>query len=323
MRPVRLRAAVVLLGVSFAIFGIARTTGAGWLVVILSGLAAIALASAIWPAFALRGVRVEASGPRDATAGRSLAMRVGVVGGRSGLQVRLTAPPSEWFAADPPAEGPVAVVPRRRGVVERVRVEVRSAAPLGLVWWRRTFDLALPTPVEVGPEPVPVPLPLTTPAGTIGESRTRGRSGSDTVRSLRDYVPGDPIRLVNWKATARHGDLMVKELEGPDSPRLAVVADLRPADSTSWDSEAGLDEADEAAARAAGLVRAAIQAGIPVLLATLEADGARVGLVSSPTDLNRRLARAVAGPPPDPGADAGMTVVRITTHSRARAEAVA
>ncbi|MBP66162.1 MAG: DUF58 domain-containing protein, partial [Euryarchaeota archaeon] len=39
--------------------------------------------------------------------------------------------------------------------------------------------------------------------------RTPGQ-GSEFY-SLREYVPGDPFKNINWKAFARTGDLMVNE----------------------------------------------------------------------------------------------------------------
>jgi uncharacterized protein (DUF58 family) len=45
----------------------------------------------------------------------------------------------------------------------------------------------------------------------------------DELASLRDYHNNDPLRLIAWKATARHETLMVKEFESYQS--LAVVLD--------------------------------------------------------------------------------------------------
>ena len=82
---------------------------------------------------------------------------------------------------------------------------------------------------------------------------------------MREYVDGDPIRLVHWPSTARTGAVMVRELEGPQRPRLVVVVDLRGAES----------EAEIAASRASGLALAALAAGTLVDLATVEASTGR------------------------------------------------
>ena len=96
---------------------------------------------------------------------------------------------------------------------------------------------------------------------------------------------------------------MVKELEAPGSPVLALVVDLRP----------GGDEAEVAAGRAAGMANAALTAGMPVTLLTAELTGPRVGPVTNQVEVGRRLARAVtAAPPPEGPLEEGTQVVRVS-----------
>ena len=109
------------------------------------------------------------------------------------------------------------------------------------------------------------------------------------VRGVREYVPGDPARLVHWPTSARHGSLVVKELDDPASRRLAIVVDLR----------GDADAAEAAASRAAGLADRALREGLAVVMATAELDGGRLAAVKTRADVSRRLARAVAEPPPD------------------------
>lgn len=42
---------------------------------------------------------------------------------------------------------------------------------------------------------------------------------------VREYVPGDDVRLINWKATARTGKPMVKTFTGEDTPSVRIVMD--------------------------------------------------------------------------------------------------
>jgi uncharacterized protein (DUF58 family) len=44
---------------------------------------------------------------------------------------------------------------------------------------------------------------------------------------LREYKPGDELRHVHWKASARRRELVVKEYEGDSQPGLEVLLDLR------------------------------------------------------------------------------------------------
>ena len=42
---------------------------------------------------------------------------------------------------------------------------------------------------------------------------------------VREYIPGDDIRMINWKATARVGKPMVKALMGEDTPSVRIIMD--------------------------------------------------------------------------------------------------
>ncbi len=43
---------------------------------------------------------------------------------------------------------------------------------------------------------------------------------------MRQYRPGDPLRHVDWRATARSGELLVRDFEATTTPRIAVFFDL-------------------------------------------------------------------------------------------------
>lgn len=289
------RPALSLAAVAVALFGVARTTGSGWLIVILTGVAAVVALSAVLPPFGLRKVRVEVEAPREGTVGRTAELTIDVDGGGGATRPVKLLPlgfDGPWTGVMTPAHGRLPLVPLRRGVYTSVLLDVRSAAPLGLVWWKRRILAELPRPFEVGPMPMDVRLEA--PRGSEDTGTDDGRVASslaDAVKTVREYVAGDAIKLIHWPATARAGELMVKELEAPVAPVLCIAVDLRN----------GSDDAVEAAAsRAAGLALAAITAGVPVTMLTAEATGPRIGPVASSGDVNRRLARAVAGPLPAP-----------------------
>jgi uncharacterized protein (DUF58 family) len=60
---------------------------------------------------------------------------------------------------------------------------------------------------------------------THAESGTE-RAGSDTFESVREYVVGDPQKLVHWKASARAGKLMVRRMVDTTMPWLLVALDV-------------------------------------------------------------------------------------------------
>lgn len=97
--------------------------------------------------------------------------------------------------------------------------------------------------------PAPQPLPRTvlgSPRGTEGSvaSPRRGSPSEDDV-STREYRAGDPMRRVHWAATARHGELMVRQEEPVTSPGATLLLDAREgcyaggAGSSLWTDPAG------------------------------------------------------------------------------------
>ena len=282
-------------------FVVARTSGAGWVMVVLSGLVATLLAATVWPGILLAKAQVSVTAPRDATAGRPLPARVEVTGWRQHLKVRLVEPCSGWTAAAVPAGGEVQITAERRGVVDHVTFELAAGGPLGLVWWRARGRVTLANPIEVGPVPLePTALPVAAAGGAGGDPRAG--AGLDVVRSVREYVPGDPARLVHWPLSARHGSLVVKELDDPASRRFVILVDLR----------GDGDGAERAAERAAGLAGRALREGLVVSMATAERSGGRVAAVKTRIDVSRRLARAVDGEPPHGPFPDGAQVVYVT-----------
>lgn len=297
------RSAWVLVVMCSAATVIARTTGSGWVVVILAGITATVLVAMFTSFVQLVRVHLEVRMPRDAMVGRSSIAILSLTSHVGGVQARFVDPTSEWMVADGPCRGEAVVVPGRRGVFDKVELEVRCAAPLGLVRWSRRIRVGLLHVMEVGPTPADVSFPEAVFSGVGGEDESlRGRSGENLVRSVRGYVHGDPARLVHWASTARRGDLMVKEMEQPDRPHLVLIVDLR----------GPYDESEAAASRAAGIAIEALRAGIRTTMLTAERSGGAAGLVSTQLEVSRRLARALAtGKPPAGPVDPGELVMRI------------
>ncbi|MBB4688374.1 DUF58 domain-containing protein [Amycolatopsis jiangsuensis] len=91
--------------------------------------------------------------------------------------------------------------------------------------------------------------------GAAVDERLRG---SFDLREVREYVPGDEVRHLHWKATARTGQLMVRDYVDPDQPRFTTVLDTRLTGPLL----------EEAVDLAASLVAAAAGADQPVRLVT-------------------------------------------------------
>lgn len=280
--------AIALLLVTAALFGIAKTTGSGWLVVTLAFIVSVATLAATLPAIGLAGVVASIELPRDATVGHPLRARIAISGRRRPLTIRVTGwATMDCAAVDVPGEGVAEIVPLSRGVHDRVVLDVRCGAPLGLVWWRRRVTVTLARSVEVGPWPADVAVPAPTGMSVAGyESRSAPHAGDDLTRGARPYRPGDPIKTMHWAATARQGVLMVRETEAAAAPPLTVIADLHGSQA----------EVEAAAAAAAGVAVGALERGMGVVLVTRERLGVVVESVATRLEVNRRMARAVSGP---------------------------
>jgi uncharacterized protein (DUF58 family) len=109
-------------------------------------------------------------------------------------------------------------------------VELHSGDPFGLFTQRKQLDLYH----ELLVYPRLVPLPESERFGGELSGATRiapGRSsGSPVIRSLRQYVVGDPWNQIAWRPSARHGSLLVKELEPDPVADEWILLDLVPRD---------------------------------------------------------------------------------------------
>ncbi|MBP7686815.1 MAG: DUF58 domain-containing protein [Thermoflexales bacterium] len=70
-----------------------------------------------------------------------------------------------------------------------------------------------------------VPLPSRSPLGTLRHTQPMFEDPS-RVRGKRDYVAGDSLRRVDWKATASTGRLQVKQFEPSIALETAIVLNL-------------------------------------------------------------------------------------------------
>ncbi|MFJ7748607.1 DUF58 domain-containing protein [Arthrobacter sp. NPDC097144] len=94
---------------------------------------------------------------------------------------------------------------------------------------RRLHTLGSTHPLVVSPAPRELPVSvLGGPRGAEGSvfSPRRGSPSEDDV-STREYRAGDPMRRVHWAATARHGELMVRQEEPVTSPSATLLLDAR------------------------------------------------------------------------------------------------
>jgi uncharacterized protein (DUF58 family) len=152
------------------------------------------------------------------------------VGSRGGAPMQVAA-----IAAGESVTAAYRIPTTRRGPVVVGPLEADRTDLLGLC--RRTWTVAEADEVLVVPRIMVLPMPSAGSAGRLGQhlkTRTWGQRGAE-FHALRPYVNGDDPRVINWKASARAADLIVRDSKPEGLVRCTVVLDDSDGD---YDSEA-------------------------------------------------------------------------------------
>jgi uncharacterized protein (DUF58 family) len=121
----------------------------------------------------------------------------------------------------------VAVIPVRRGRERAGGFVVDSTGPLGL--GRRRCRVDLPWDAAVYPPLVSVRL-----RASVAQAQRRREQGITPLRrigegrlfeSLREWVPGDDLRHIDWKATARRRKVITRQYEAERRQQVLLVLD--------------------------------------------------------------------------------------------------
>jgi uncharacterized protein (DUF58 family) len=236
-------------------------------------------------------------------------------GGRAAAWTALVAQPHA-FVTHLPAKGsatPTAVVRcAARGEARFDQVRVWTTFPFGLT--RKSVTFSIPRMELVRPARVPVdPALLDATRGRAPEhDAPDARTGhGDEFFGVREYAPGDALRSVAWRPSARSEQLVVREHAAHRPRRMWIVVRLAPGART---------DADEAALRIAGsIVDEALERDLPVGLAVPGAGvhlppgsgrrhGDRLLLALAALDL-ARVGRTGTSFPPGAGRDSRCIIV--------------
>jgi len=119
------------------------------------------------------------------------------------------------------------LAPERRGRGEGGTLHVRLLGPLGLAWLQTRLEL--PWRATVFPSLRGASVRALPP-----EARRRREAGLRNVRrpgegrlfeGLREWVPGDDTRIIDWKATARRGKPIARQFEDERREQVLLVLD--------------------------------------------------------------------------------------------------
>ena len=162
-----------------------------------------------WPPSAL-----PAPGPDPAPSGTPAAL------GRRSVRHSVDVAPGEAARVVTP------LLPTRRGDLSAGAVTVRTVGPLGLAG--RQASLPVPGRLRVLPEFASrrhLPSRLARLRELDGRAAVQVRGAGTEFDSLREYVVGDDVRSIDWRASARRADVVVRTWRPERDRRVLVVVD--------------------------------------------------------------------------------------------------
>ncbi len=187
------------------------------------------------------------------------------------------------------------VVFPHRGTYQLRTVHVISHYPFG--WIKRAFPRLMPAEILVLPSILPVSQLLETAKVDLGDYSALKKGRGTGLYGTRKYVPGESVRDVHWKLSARTNSLLVREFESDEYKRASVILDNRLPENTDPELH---QRFEMGVVLAASLVQELIRRSYQVELCT--ATG-KVGFDQRPSHV-QRCRRALAG----------LTATAATTH---------
>ena len=146
------------------------------------------------------------------------------------------------------------LVPTRRGTRRADKVTVRSLGPLGVA--ARQRSLAVPGSLLVLPSFTSrrhLPSRLARLREMDGRAAVNVRGQGTEFDSLRDYVDGDDVRSIDWRASARRRQVVVRTWRPERDRRVLLVLDTSRTAAGRVGDEPRLDAAMDAALLLAAL----------------------------------------------------------------------
>ena len=151
--------------------------------------------------------------------------------------------------------------PDRRGIWQLNQLLAESAYPFGLIRWQQKVAIEPITHI-VYPALVPIKsLPRAWLSGSEQHAHftARHKGAGELLLGLRDYQTGDAFRHIDWRASARSGDVKVREFEQLEHPHLCLMINNHESLNIG---EAPANALEHSLILAASLARFALQAGL-------------------------------------------------------------
>ncbi len=215
------------------------------------------LLSIAWSIATLRGLEVDREIPGQSAAGEPLALRYKLIN-RGILPVfgltlteawglkrrgfkragpyqesppRIAAPPQAWVLHVSPGgtlQAESTCWPAMRGPLRFEQLQAVTSFPFGIL--KKTVTFSLEDETLIYPAIYKIRRHM---LGRLTVNDGDGRQiinrpgGGEEFHGIRPYRQGDSLRMIDWKRTARSGELAAREMTTPRPPQLRLLLDLR------------------------------------------------------------------------------------------------
>jgi uncharacterized protein (DUF58 family) len=261
----------VTLGVGLA----AVNTDNNLLFLVLGLMLGLIIVSGIMSELSLMGLRIDRRMATHAEAGTVFPVELSVANGKRffasfGVELRdeINGRPFRrrafFLRIGPKEERSIAYrceIPQR-GQARFSGTIISTRFPFGL--FEKTRFVKVTGAVMMLPKQIPVVIPRPPTLLGEGEGNPASRLHGQEFRELREISPGDDPRLIDWRATARVGTLMVRENESDQAGFLELVLD--PAAET--DGDAPDPAAEERISATATIINRMLREGVGIRLVT-------------------------------------------------------
>lgn len=179
-------------------------------------LAGTGLASLLTAHLQLSGLQADSLAAEPVPAGLLMPLRIGFSAAdgrpRTGIQVRgHQAQGVLTLAAQQGAVAELHIPTSQRGWLEPDRIEIATTRPLGLA---KAWAILRPSEPWLVYPAIELHGPALPDMQHDGDQR-RPHFVGDDLHLMRNYQPGDPLRSIAWKASARRDQLMARTWEQP------------------------------------------------------------------------------------------------------------
>ena len=317
--------ALSLLGLTFFLFLVATNTQSGWVYVIVACLTATLLLGYIIARLMLYKLTVARKFAPSIHSGDDTQVTVTLSNASGSPKFGISiieqfpstlpgiAPQRRFYAGYIPAHGSAeftyTLTCRQRGCHHFTSIILESGFPLSLFYIKKQFqrsDWLCAAPQLTDGDSAH--LSTYTSPYNIRSLMRRGQS--DSFYGLREYVYGDDLRFVHWRASAHHQELLIKEFQDISSQKRMIIA----IDPTRHEflQTPQQEDLENALSLAGTLAEWCARLKVPCTLVTLSQGGI---ITAEAQDREKFLAAIQAEPPYTDGGDLGQWLTRERENS--------